>query len=91
VCGTHLPGTVLATCELHVCVHSYSSMVTGYKKKQKYIPGYTPGTAVLRTVIYIHIIHTDGTMVPCELHLSNYSEALRILVPPHKLHRNGHR
>jgi len=40
------------------------------KKKQKYIPGYTPGTAVLRTVIYIHIIHTDGTMVPCGLHLT---------------------
>lgn len=39
------------------------------RKNRSTYPG-TPGTAVLRTVIYIHIIHTDGTMVPCGLHLT---------------------
>ena len=51
--------------------HLLATVQYGYwlRKNRSTYPG-TPGTAVLRTVIYIHIIHTDGTMVPCGLHLT---------------------
>ena len=53
--------------------HLLATVQYGYwlRKNRSTYPGTcTPGTAVLRTVIYIHIIHTDGTMVPCGLHLT---------------------